>query len=282
MKPGFFQNEDLIELPFEYRLLFAGIWTMADREGRLEDRHKKIKLTVFPGDSVDCNAGLQALHDKGFIIRYESGGNRFIQVKNWSKHQSPHIKEAASTIPAYEAPSASTVPAPDRHCASTSVAALTPSSLTPDSGLLTADSSSLRSQDPSAAAPPARRVVARRTLAEDPEWLLDFKLAYPKRNGDQPWRKAIRAANARLAEGHTAAEFLAGARRYAEHCEASGKLNTEYVQQACRFLGPDKPFLLPWHAPPKPESAMDRILRANSPDNSRVIDHDPELRALTG
>ena len=40
----------------------------------------------------------------------------------------------------------------------------------------------------------------------------------------------------------------------------------------------------PPRPPPKnPETAMDRILRANgSPDNSRVIEHDPELRALTG
>lgn len=112
--------------------------------------------------------------------------------------------------------------------------------------------------------------------------MLDFKLAYPPRAGDQGWRKAVRAAHARMGEGHTSAEFVAGARRYAAFCEASGKLGSEYVKQACTFLGPDKAFLLPWHAPPKPETAMDRILRANGPDNSRVIEHDPEFRALTG
>jgi len=42
-------------------------------------------------------------------------------------------------------------------------------------------------------------------------------------------------------------------------------------------------FAHPPRPPPKPENAMDRILRANgTPDNSRVIEHDPELRALTG
>jgi len=135
-------------------------------------------------------------------------------------------------------------------------------------------------KNPSASATPTRKVVSRGT--EDPEWLLDFKLVYPERSGDQGWRKAVRAANQRIAEGHGPAEFIAGARRYAAFCEASGKTGSEYVKQACTFLGPDKPFLLPWHAPPKPESAMDRILRANGPDNSRVIEHDPELRALTG
>lgn len=136
---------------------------------------------------------------------------------------------------------------------------------------------------PSASATPTRRQVSRGTPPEEPEWLLEFKLAYPQRSGDQGWRKAVRAAHARIAEGHTSAEFLVGARRYAAYCEAAGKTGTEYVKQACTFLGPDKPFLLPWHPPPKPETAMDRILRANGGnDNSRVIEHDSELRALTG
>lgn len=132
-------------------------------------------------------------------------------------------------------------------------------------------------QNPSASATPARKAVSRGTPPEDPEWLLDFKLAYPPRAGDQGWRKAVRAAHARIAEGHTSAEFVAGARRYAAFCEASGKLGTEYVKQACTFLGPDKPFLLPWHAPPRQENATERILRAlNGTDHSRTIEHEPE------
>lgn len=158
IKPGFFSNEDLIELPFEFRLLFAGLWTIADRAGRLEDRPKKIKLHVFPGDPVDIEAGLTALANYHFIQRYEVSGVRYIQIVAWSKHQSPHIKEAASTIPA-----------PDEHQTSTSVAALTPSSLTPDSGLLTADSGSPEQDAPPAPAgkqptPEAQMAIALRDL----------------------------------------------------------------------------------------------------------------------
>lgn len=112
--------------------------------------------------------------------------------------------------------------------------------------------------------------------AESPDWFLDFKLAYPERNGDPNWRGALSAANARMAEGHTPAEFLAGARRYAAHQEAAGKVGTEYVQQASRFLGPSKPFLLPWKPPPKPENATERLLRGLNDSDSRVIEHDPE------
>lgn len=99
IKPAFFMNEVLVGLPFEYRLLFIGIWTLADREGRLEDRPVRIKMELFPADSVDVNEGLQALHDSGFIQRYEVEGARYIQVVAWAKHQNPHHREAASTIP---------------------------------------------------------------------------------------------------------------------------------------------------------------------------------------
>ena len=58
IKPSFFTNEDLVELPFEDRLLFIGLWTLADREGRLEDRPKRIKMAVFPADNVDVDASL--------------------------------------------------------------------------------------------------------------------------------------------------------------------------------------------------------------------------------
>ena len=70
IKPGFFKNEVLVQLPFEQRLLFIGLWTVADRAGRFEDRPTKIKMELFPADNVDVDAGLQALHDNGFILRY--------------------------------------------------------------------------------------------------------------------------------------------------------------------------------------------------------------------
>lgn len=136
---------------------------------------------------------------------------------------------------------------------------------------------SQQEEDTSASTTPARK------RGGEPDWAQEFKLVYPARSGDQGWSKAWKAANARGIEGHTSAEFIAGARRYAEFCRVTGKAGTEYVKQACTFLGPDKPFLLPWHPPNKPETSMERIIRLNSTDNSRVIDHEPEPpRALTG
>lgn len=103
------------------------------------------------------------------------------------------------------------------------------------------DSDTDSEKDTTAAKPPTR--VSRET---DPGWLLDFKLAYPARAGDQGWRRAVKAANARIAEGHTPDEFIDGAKRYHAHCAALGKIGTEFVKQAATFLGPDKPFLEDW------------------------------------
>lgn len=99
IKPSFFKNEDLAEQPYEARLLFIGTWTLADREGRLEDRPKKIKMEVFPADNVDVEKLLQRLHEAKFIHRYEAEGKRYIQVLAFQKHQNPHHREPPSTIP---------------------------------------------------------------------------------------------------------------------------------------------------------------------------------------
>lgn len=99
IKPAFFLNDDLVELPFEYRLLFIGLWTLADREGRLEDRPKRIKMGVFPADNVDVDAGLAELMKYGFIQRYEINGEKLVQILNFAKHQNPHHTEKGSELP---------------------------------------------------------------------------------------------------------------------------------------------------------------------------------------
>lgn len=109
IKPGFFMNDGLAEVALAGRLLFAGLWTISDREGRLEDRPKRIKAEVMPFDNVSIDRLLTDLAERGFIVRYESGGRRLIQIVNFLKHQTPHMREPASTIPAPDEPCASTV-----------------------------------------------------------------------------------------------------------------------------------------------------------------------------
>jgi hypothetical protein len=128
IKPGFFENEELAECDPLARILFAGLWCMADREGRLEDRPKRIKAKILPYDDCDVSDLLEQLNQSGFILRYESGGAKYIQILNFSKHQNPHCKEATSTIPAPEEHSTGTVQVPEKHSDDPA------DSLIPDSG----------------------------------------------------------------------------------------------------------------------------------------------------
>lgn len=100
LKPGFFTNDVLAEVNPLGRLLFQGLWCHADREGRLFDRPKKIKVEILPYDECDVDHLLEALAARAFITRYEVAGIKYIQINNFSKHQNPHVKEVASTIPA--------------------------------------------------------------------------------------------------------------------------------------------------------------------------------------
>ena len=99
IKPSFFMNDELIELCFAARLLFIGLWTLADREGYLEDRPKRIKMSLFPADTIDIDALLDDLTAAGFLERYTAEGAKYIHICKFDKHQNPHHKEAQSVIP---------------------------------------------------------------------------------------------------------------------------------------------------------------------------------------
>lgn len=99
ISPSFFTNEKVVSVGAFARLLFIGLWTEADREGRLEDRPTRLKMRLFPADSVDVSALLDDLVVAGLVERYESDVGPVIQVIGFSEHQHPHPKEAPSQLP---------------------------------------------------------------------------------------------------------------------------------------------------------------------------------------
>lgn len=104
IKPGFYANEDLAECSIWARFIFPGLWMMADREGRLEYRPKKIKGELLRYDSQDAEPLLQELETRGFIQIYEAEGKEYIQIIKFSLHQNPHHREAPSVIPSPKSP----------------------------------------------------------------------------------------------------------------------------------------------------------------------------------
>lgn len=105
IKPDVFKNVHLGKCSPYARLLFQALWTLADREGRLEDEPEEIKIDTLPYDDVDIDQLLGELthpsdHKRQFISRYTVDGYRYIQIVNFKKHQKPHPNEKPSEIPA--------------------------------------------------------------------------------------------------------------------------------------------------------------------------------------
>ncbi|MCX5975860.1 MAG: hypothetical protein NTV33_03285, partial [Coprothermobacterota bacterium] len=139
LKPGFFQNEYLADLPMAARLLFQGLWCSADRNGRLEYRPKKIKAEVLPYDDVDVALLVKDLETSPdrFIYRYIVAGREYIQISNFSSHQDPHPREKA-LWPAPEMPDSASNQQPSDNLPETCQirflsSSLNPSSLNPSS-----------------------------------------------------------------------------------------------------------------------------------------------------
>jgi hypothetical protein len=103
IRPGFFDDHELARLPYGARLLFIGLWLIADREGRLLDIPRRIAGEVFPWDQSDVEEDvcrwLAELDAIGCIHRYEVSGLACIHIKNFRKHQSIHKDEALSRCP---------------------------------------------------------------------------------------------------------------------------------------------------------------------------------------
>lgn len=99
LKPGFFRDLELTELPHITRLLFAGLWCCADRRGRLADIPKLIKSDVFPYENIPIEKHLKLLADHGFIERYEVNGQKCIWIARFKAHQKPHPSEVESVLP---------------------------------------------------------------------------------------------------------------------------------------------------------------------------------------
>lgn len=81
------------------RYLFEGLWTIADREGRIEDRPVRIKAELFPYDELSIAALLQELIDHGCVVRYEVDGKKVLWCKKFLDYQNPHHREPDSVLP---------------------------------------------------------------------------------------------------------------------------------------------------------------------------------------
>jgi len=134
IKPGFFKNDTLAECQPLARILFAGLWTIADRNGRCEYRPKFIKAECLPYDDCSVAELMAELESRGFIRVYDADGKRYFDIPTFGAHQNPHPKEQNRNIPANPCKTtASNLLATDKPLSSNCLAGPSPNHLVPSS-----------------------------------------------------------------------------------------------------------------------------------------------------
>jgi len=101
IKPEFFDDPDVGDLSPWARLLFIGLWTQADRDGRLVADWRRLKARLFPFDAKcpDLSRLAVELHGKDMVRQYQdSHGRECLWIVKFLAHQRPHPKEPESTI----------------------------------------------------------------------------------------------------------------------------------------------------------------------------------------
>ena len=87
IKPELWTDERLTECSLSARLLFIGMLNFADDNGNQAYSAKRLKMQVFPADSLDTQPLLDELLTHGVIMEYSVNGEKFLHIKGFLKHQ---------------------------------------------------------------------------------------------------------------------------------------------------------------------------------------------------
>lgn len=90
--PAIWQSETIASLSRCQRLLFIGLFSNADDQGRLRGNPSLIRSTIFPYDDIpldEIRDDLAAIERVGSIIIYEAEGKELIQISGWWEYQTP-------------------------------------------------------------------------------------------------------------------------------------------------------------------------------------------------
>ena len=90
--PGLWQSGHLMRLNHRQRLLWIGIITRSDDDGKLKGEPAVLRAEVFPFDKISAKViddDLNLLHKEVMIRRYEVAGDRYILIPKWLQHQRP-------------------------------------------------------------------------------------------------------------------------------------------------------------------------------------------------
>ncbi len=87
VKPEFFTDEKVREMPPLTQLLFVGLWCFADDAGRFEADIPLIKAAIFPTRDANVSEMLAQLEGNRMIKKYKVRKKNYYLIRNWERHQ---------------------------------------------------------------------------------------------------------------------------------------------------------------------------------------------------
>jgi len=90
IKPEFPQSESMGRVTRDARLTFIQLWSLADDSGRLRGNSRMLASLLFPydDDAKDLiDVWLNELESEACLRRYKVGGDSYLEISNWLKHQ---------------------------------------------------------------------------------------------------------------------------------------------------------------------------------------------------
>ncbi len=98
IKPEFWEDTTISDMPPFSRLLYIALWNFADDEGYLKHDIRWLKVKCFPYDDVDISELLEPLFEK---TRLEIK-NGIIKIKNFQKYQTIQKKIPSTLIKIFD------------------------------------------------------------------------------------------------------------------------------------------------------------------------------------
>ena len=95
IKPEFWRSDDTVALPISARLTFIGLWSYVDDNGVGSAKLSSIVSDLYAEDLVRdppetlqrVSGDIQAIENRGMIVRYNDGKRELLYVTAWDSHQ---------------------------------------------------------------------------------------------------------------------------------------------------------------------------------------------------
>ncbi|MCC8145061.1 MAG: hypothetical protein LIO93_01195, partial [Bacteroidales bacterium] len=90
IKPEFWEDEKVANLPFAARLFFIGLWNHADDQGVFKDNPILLKSKIFPYDDIpvsEVSGWLSELEKANILIPVFYNNGKYYLIRTFKKHQ---------------------------------------------------------------------------------------------------------------------------------------------------------------------------------------------------